>query len=506
MTVAGFFRRLVTSLCRMALSILILSLLLLHFWQVSPQEYFTGLIDDIFDHASPEAREAFAEKFLSRCDAASTPGGLAASLFGELQGALSGGGREGSEGEGAEGGGGATPEQEASVAALFELCSNETKYTELEQQCAWFAANPTAVRMPLGMTPVFGSGLDSAEKMREGCAALASGELEKGCASVSGFSEGGGLGSVISVLEKTCAEYTSGGLTRDQAGRALIIGMILDMTGKDLGVGAIPDLIADADVPADSRASRLLSFFTKAAEIVERLRSSLSLHVAVILGLLGLMVLINIHHLEYIIKKLSFALMGPGVAILLPFGVVKALALFMRIDTTSFFLAFTGIEEFARNLVPFVANILPFIVLRTFTASIILAGAVLFASGLALRIFGVAALKLWKEEKEGVKKEQKEKGKKDEPGKEPSKEKEKEKEKEETQETPDKRHDGKALEADAPEKPPQEAAGESAPEKVPEEAAPTEQQEDKENAGKKAEQEPGKPKQRKGKRKAKKRE
>ena len=120
MTVAGFFRRLVTSLCRMALSILILSLLLLHFWQVSPQEYFTGLIDDIFDHASPEAREAFAEKFLSRCDAASTPGGLAASLFGELQGALSGGGREGSEGEGAEGGGGPTPEQEASVTALFE--------------------------------------------------------------------------------------------------------------------------------------------------------------------------------------------------------------------------------------------------------------------------------------------------------------------------------------------------------------------------------------------------
>ena len=305
---------------------------------------------------------------------------------------------------------------------------------------------------------------------------------------------------MISVLEKTCAEYTSGGLTRDQAGRALIIGMILDMTGKDLGVGAIPDLIADADVPADSRASRLLSFFTKAAEIVERLRASLPLHVAVILSLLGLMVLINIHHLEYIIKKLSFALMGPGVAILLPFGVVKALALFMRIDTTSFFLAFTGIEEFARNLVPFVANILPFIVLRTFTASIILAGAVLFASGLALRIFGVAALKLWKEEKEGVKKEQKEKGKKDEPGKEPSKEKERE----ETQETPEKRLDEKALEADAPEKPSQEAAPEAPPANPPQEE-PEEQQEDKESAGKKAEQEKEKPKQRKVKRKAKKR-
>ncbi len=512
MSIAGFFRRLVTSLCRMALSILILSLLLLHFWQVSPQEYFTGLIDDIFDHASPEAREAFAEKFLSRCDAASAPGGLAASLFGEFQGVLSGGGREGSDGEGA-GAGGATPEQEASVTALFGLCSNESAYAELEKQCAWFAANPAAVRMPLGMTPLFGSGLDSAEKMREGCAALASGELEKGCASVRGFSEGGGLGSVISVLEKTCAAYTSGGLTSDQAGRALIIGMILDMTGKDLGVGAIPDLIADADVPKDSRASRLLSFFAKATEIIERLRVSLPLHIAVILGLLGLMVLINIHHLEYIIQKLSFALMGPGVAILLPFGVVKALTLFMRIDTTSFFLAFTGIEEFARNLVPFVANILPFIVLRTFTASIILAGAALFASGLALRVFGVAALKLWKEEKEGVKKERKEKGKKDKPEKEPSKEKEKEKE-----ETPDKRQGEKALEADAPEKPPQKAAGESAPEKVPEEVAPAnppeekpeekqeEKREDKESAEKNVEQETEKAKQRKGKRKAKKRE
>lgn len=490
MSIAGFFRRLVTSLCRMALSILILSLLFLHFWQVSPQEYFTGLIDDIFDHASPEAREAFAEKFLSRCDAASTPGGLAASLFGELQGALSGDGREGSgEGEGAEGpaAGGPTPEQEASVAALFEICSNETKYIELEEQCAWFDANPHAVRMPLGMTPLFGSGLDSAEKMREGCAALASGELEKGCASVRGFSEGGGLGSVISVLEKTCAAYTSGGLTRDQAGRALIIGMILDMTGKDLGVGAIPDLIADADVPKDSRASRLLSFFAKAAEIIERLRASLLLHIAVILGLLGLMVLINIHHLEYIIKKLSFALMGPGVAILLPFGVVKALTLFMRIDTTSFFLAFTGIEEFARNLVPFVANILPFIVLRTFTASIILAGAALFASGLALRVFGVAALKLWKEEKEGVKKERKEKGKKDKPEKEPSKEKE------ETEK-------GKAPDA-VPEKAPQEATpAKPAEDKL--EGTQEEKQEEQEVRQENKEK-PEKPKQRKGKPKAK---
>lgn len=491
--IAGFFRRLATSLCRMALSILILTLLLLHFWQVSPREYFTGLVDDIFDHASPEARDSFAEKFLSRCDAASTPGGIAASLFGEFQGALS---RGGSEGGGGDGEGAATPEQEASVAALFELCSNESKYAELEKQCAWFDENPAAVRMPPGMTPLFGSGLDSVGKMREGCAALSSGELEKGCSSVRGFSEGAGLGSVISALEETCAAYTSGGLTRDQAGRALITGMIIDVAGKDLGLGEIPDLIADADVPKDSRASRLLSFFAKAAGAFERLRASLPLHLALILALLGFMALINIHHPDYLIRKVSFMLMGPGIAILLPFGVVKAAALFMRLDTSPFFLAFSGIEEFAKNLVPFVANIMPFIVLRTFTAGILVAAGALFAAGLCLRVFGLAALRLWKEEREGAKKEQREKEQK-EPEKKGEPEKEIPKEKEETEkgkfpEMPVQKPDGKALEAAAPaaeaEEKPEDEHEERPPqaEKEEEQEQHEERQEGKESAKTKA--------------------
>jgi len=461
----GFVRRLFTALAKSAFSFLLVLLLLLYFWNLSTTSYFTTVVDDIFEHADSAAKDIFVDTILEQCEGGSA--GIAGTLL------------DTAEGEGVEGVDGKSAIE--SLSALMELCTDEEALSQLTGRCKWLESNPTAKRFPIG----FDSGGQSFEELQEACAALSSGEMDKICEEIDEVVSSGPLGSIMSGLGKACAAYDAGEGNGEDVAKVFLTDLFLSATGSDLGSigGLVP---TQGEEPKEARFMVIVS---KAKAFFAKLQSSAYILVLLILALLVFMVAINLHHLDYVIKKISMGMVGPSLMVIIPFILFYLFASFGKIDTSPFFLALQGMSDFASNMPRLIINVIPFLFLRFYTTSLVIAAVVLGILGLGLRFGGKAALKMTKEETEEEKK--KEEKKKEEPEiPKPKTEGEKKPEEE-------KKGEGEKKEDKPPEPPKQEEKSEEKPPEEKKEENKPEEEKKPEEPQQKEEPEPPKPKKKK---------
>lgn len=216
------------------------------------------------------------------------------------------------------------------------------------------------------------------------------------------------MGSVLTALEDGCSKYKEGG-SGDDAAKAMITGIAAATMGQDMG--SIGDLIPDEG--RDESSSQALSVLDTTLMIFSKLKESIILHVGVILLFIGLIVLINLKHLDYAIKKISMGMIGPTISTLLPYTVLQIYLSFVEVDTSAFFIALQGATEFTTNIGPVIQDILPFLFIRMYTMSLIIAALGLAVIGLLVRVIGLAVLKAVKKDKAEEGKEKETKGTED---------------------------------------------------------------------------------------------
>lgn len=392
----SILRKLSTSLVRSILGLLLVLMLFLHFWNLTPAGYIGTLMDDVFDHASPASKQGFTEKLLSVCDTVGGGSSMAGALLGKAQEAMGEGGELSSE----------------DLDTMIDICTKEETRDEVRGECDWLKSYPTAKTFPAGMDSMF----DSVDDLQTACDAIESPDLEENCKPLEAFGAGGSMGGILATLEAGCSRYKQGTDSGDDAAKAVIVGIAASFTGQDMGSvkGLLPENVQD---PRAQRALRIIDAALTGFAMIKR---SLALHLGAILAVIGIIVLINIRHLDYAIKKISSSMIGPGISTILPYALVQLYLVFVELDTSPFFLALEGMTGFGQNIGGLITSILPFLIVRTYTTSLIIATAALALLGVLIRVAGLAVLKVAKkdkkeeEEKKGKEKQEKKKGEKSE--------------------------------------------------------------------------------------------
>lgn len=387
----SILRKLSTSLVRAVLSMLFILMLFLHFWNLTPMGYIGAVMDDVFEHADPISKDAFAQTVLSVCD--KVGGSMTGALLGRAQDIA---GEK--AGEGVE-------VSDDALGLMVDICTKEDTLAEAREECDWLKSFPATKKFPAGMDSMF----DSVDDLETACDAIESEEFTETCEPFKAFGSGGQMAGILTTLEDGCSKYKQGQSGEDAA-KALIMGIAGSTMGQDMG--SIGDLIPDDT--QDPSSKRMLSILDTALTVVSKIKESIIIHIATILLLIGLIVLINLKHLDYAVKKISFGMIGPTVSILLPYTLLQLYLTFVQVDTSGFFLALQGTTQFTTNIGSVIPSLLPFLIVRTYTMSLIIAALGLAVLGLLVRAAGLAALKTAKKEKkeEGKEKEKKAKEKK----------------------------------------------------------------------------------------------
>lgn len=390
----SILRKLSTSLVRSLLGLFLVLMLFLHFWNLTPAGYIGTLMDDVFDHASPASKQGFTEKLLSVCDTVGGESSMAGALLGKAQEAK---------------GGGLSSEE---LDIMIDICTKEETRDEVRGECDWLKSYPTAKTFPAGMDSMF----DSVDDLQTACDAIESPDFKESCKPLEAFGSGGTMGGILATLEAGCSRYKQGTDSGDDAAKAVIVGIAASFTGQDMGSvkGLLPENVQD---PRAQRALRIIDAALIGFAMIKR---SLALHLGAILAVIGIIVLINIKHLDYAIKKISSSMIGPGISIVLPYAALQLYLAFAKVDTSPFFLALGGMTGFGQNIGGLITSILPFLIVRTYTTSLIIATAALALLGILIRVGGLSVLKVAKkdkkeeEEKKGKEKQEKKKGEKSE--------------------------------------------------------------------------------------------
>ena len=395
-------RKLSTSLVRMVLSLLLILLLFLHFWNFTPIGYLGGVMDDVFEHADPISKDAFAQTVLSVCD--KTGDSLTGALLGRVQDIAG------------EKGGEDVDFSDEALGLMMDLCTKKETLAEAREDCDWLKSFPSATSLPADRDSLF----DSVDDLESACDAIESEEFAEICEPLKVFGSGGQMAEVITTLKEGCSKYKQGG-SGENAVKALITGIAGSVLGQDLG--SIGDLLPeDAGGPSLKKAFSILD---TALTALSTLKEFLVLHMGAILLLIGLIVLLNKNHLNYAIKKIAFGMLGPTVIILLPYAALQLYLSLVEVDTSGLFLALQGTTEFTANIGSVIPSLLPFLLIRTYTMSLIIAAMGLALLGLLVRVIGLAVLKRTKGEKKEEKKPEEKKTEKEEKGKKPVEKKEK---------------------------------------------------------------------------------
>ncbi len=388
MGLVSILRKLSTSLVHTLLGLLLVLMLFLHFWNLTPEGYVGAVMDDVFGHASPASKQGFTKELLSVCDTVGG-GSMAGALLGKAQEAMGKGARE--EGE--------FPAEALDM--MIDICIKEETRAEVRGECDWLKSYPAAKMFPVGMDSMF----DSVDDLQTACDAIESPDFEESCKPLEAFGSGGSMGGILATLEGGCSRYKQGTDSGDDAAKAVIAGVAASVTGQDMG--SVKDLLPGN--VQDPRAQRALKIIDATLIGFAMIQKSLALHIGAILGVIGIIALINLRHLDYAIKKISSSMIGPAISIILPYAALQLYLAFAKVDTSPFFLALEGITQFGQNIGGLVTSILPYLIVRTYTTSLIIATAALALLGILIRIVGLSVLKVAKKDKKEEEKKEKEK-------------------------------------------------------------------------------------------------
>ncbi|MBS3164438.1 hypothetical protein J4439_03330 [Candidatus Woesearchaeota archaeon] len=328
MSLLGVARWLLTWLEANALGIILAALLFSSFWQLTPELFFTGVVHDLHQYASPEARAEFTDTLALFCV------NPAEAITEHV------------------------PEDKAQgVGMLFELCSNESAYAALEKECDWRKSNPTAVRLPRGEWS-----FDSIREMDEGCTALWEGKIAGAC---SNLSEGMEQNPVLGPLQETCDRFDAGELSREQLSRAFLLGTFQGIGGGNLSEGPM----------------RVLSPLLSAMHLLEQSRLLL---LAALILLCGTLFLTNLRQPEKAMRAISNRMTTLGLLTLVPYAVIQVYLGIVGSDTSAFFqLAGAGdLGGIARSLL----SLLPILLSRTYTGTLVAGAAGMALLGISLRL------------------------------------------------------------------------------------------------------------------------